>query len=110
MILPTLPLPPRLQNWDPPWGPLMPVPAYQGVERRLVPRHHILMVGKISLTKGVSIDCAVRDFSPAGAAVWLKNAVNLPVKFDLHFDNVTRHCIVVWRRPYWTGVRFKSVP
>jgi hypothetical protein len=41
---------------------------------------------------------------------WLKNAVNLPVKFDLHFDNVTRHCIVVWRRPYWMGVRFKSVP
>jgi hypothetical protein len=42
--------------------------------------------------------------------VWLKNALNLPVKFDLHFDNGTRHCIVVWRRPYWMGVRFKSMP
>jgi hypothetical protein len=31
------------------------------------------------------------------------------MKFDLHFDNVTRHCIVEWRRPYWMGVRFKSV-
>ena len=88
----------------------MTIPAYQGVERRLVPRHHILMVGKITLAKGVSMDCAVRNFSPAGAALWLKNAVSLPVTFDLHFDKLTRHCIVVWRRPYWMGVRFKSVP
>jgi hypothetical protein len=68
------------------------------------------MVGKIPLTKGVSVDCTVRSFSPAGAALWLKNAVSLPVKFDLQFDNSTRHCIVVWRRPYWMGVRFMSVP
>jgi hypothetical protein len=68
------------------------------------------MVGKITLAKGLSVDCTVPNFSPAGAALWLKNAINLPVKFDLHFDNVTRHCIVVWRRPYWMGVRFKSVP
>jgi hypothetical protein len=83
---------------------------YEGPERRLIPRHRILMVGKITLAKGLSVDCTVPNFSPAGAALWLKNAINLPVKFDLHFDNVTRHCIVVWRRPYWMGVRFKSVP
>jgi hypothetical protein len=64
------------------------------------------MVGKIILGKGTSVDCAVRNFSSAGAALWLKNSVNLPVKFDLHFDNATRQCIVVWRRPYWIGVRF----
>jgi hypothetical protein len=83
---------------------------YMRAERRLVPRHQILMVGKITLTKGLSVDCSVRNFSPAGAALWLNNALNLPVRFDLHFDNVTRHCVVVWRRPYWMGVRFKSVP
>jgi hypothetical protein len=86
------------------------LPPYEGTERRLIPRHQIVMVGKIILAKGFSVDCAVRNFSPAGAGLWLKNAVNLPVKFDLHFDNVTRHCIVVWRRPYWMGVRFKSRP
>jgi hypothetical protein len=32
------------------------------------------------------------------------------VKFDLHFDNAIRHCIVVWRRPYWIGVRYKYAP
>lgn len=89
---------------------MMHVPHYAGVERRLIPRHQILMVGKINLAKGLSVDCTVRNFSPAGAALWLKNAVSLPVNFDLHFDNVTRHCIVVWRRPYWMGVRFRSVP
>jgi hypothetical protein len=68
------------------------------------------MVGKITRAKRLSVDCTVRNFSPAGAALWLKNAVSLPMNFDLHFDNVTRHCSVVWRRPYWIGVRFKSVP
>ena len=88
----------------------MLVPFYERAERRFIPRHQILMVGKITLAKGLSADCSVRNFSPAGAALWLNNALNLPVKFDLHFDNVTRHCVVVWRRPYWMGVRFKSVP
>jgi hypothetical protein len=88
----------------------MPALPYGRTERRLVPRHRILMVGRITLTNGVLVDCAVRNFSLAGAAVWLKNALNLPMKFDPHFDNTTRHCIVVWRRPYWMGVRFKWVP
>ena len=56
------------------------------------------------------MDCTVRNFSPAGAALWLKTAVSLPMNFDLHFDNVTQHCSVVWWRPYWIGVRFKSMP
>jgi hypothetical protein len=86
------------------------IPAYGGPERRLNPRHQMLMVGKIPLTKVLSVDCTVRNFSPAGAALWLKNAVNLPVNFDLHFDSAIRHCIVVWRRPYWMGVRFRPVP
>jgi hypothetical protein len=68
------------------------------------------MVGKIILGKGTAVDCAVRNFSPAGAALWLKNATNLPVKFDLYFDNAIRHCIVVWRRPYWIGVKFRRLP
>jgi PilZ domain len=88
----------------------MRIPPHEGAERRLIPRHNILMIGEITLARGLSVDCAVRNFSPAGAALWLKNAFNLPVKFDLHFDNATRHCIVVWRRPYLMGVRFKSVP
>jgi hypothetical protein len=88
----------------------MPVSPHWRTERRLMPRHQILTVGKIVLATGLSVDCTVRNFSPAGAGLWLKNAVNLPVRFDLHFADVTRHCVVVWRRPYWMGVRFKSAP
>jgi Glycosyl hydrolase family 1 len=108
-ILPPLPPPPRPRDWNPPWGPLMRLPPYERTERRLVPRHQIPMAGKI-VAQGFSADCTVRNFSPAGAALWLNNAVNLQVNFNLHFDNVTRHCIVAWRRPYWIGVRFKSSP
>jgi hypothetical protein len=93
------PPPPLPRDGDPPWGPLMRVPAYEWAERRIIPRHYILMVGRITLDKGVFVDCQVRNFSPAGAGLWLKNAISLPVHFDLNFDNLTRRCVVVWRRP-----------
>ena len=83
-IILALPSPPLPRDWDPPWGPLRLATPYGRAERRLIPRHEILMVGKITLPKGPSVDCTVRNFSPAGAALWLKNALNLPVKFDLH--------------------------
>jgi hypothetical protein len=75
----------------------MRVPAYERAERRLTPRHPIVMVGKITLARGTCVDCLVRNFSLAGAGLWLKNAIGLPVRFDLDFDNLSRHCIVVWR-------------
>jgi hypothetical protein len=68
------------------------------------------MVGQIILDKRTSVDCVVRNFSSAGAALWLKNAANLPVKFDLRFDDANWHCIVVWRRPYWIGVKLRGAP
>jgi transcriptional regulator with XRE-family HTH domain len=110
LILPPLPPLPPVRDWSPPWRPLTPSPPYGGGERRIVPRHHVLLVGRITLGTGASVDCSVRNFSPSGAALWLTNAANLPAKFDLHFDNTIRHCIVVWRRPYWIGVKFKHVP
>jgi hypothetical protein len=109
-MLPPLPPLPPVRDWSPPWRPLPPIRPYERGERRIVPRHHILMVGRIILGNETSFDCTVRNFSPAGAALWLKNAVNLPVKFDLDFDNATRLCIVVWRRPYWIGVKYKHAP
>ena len=107
-MLPTAPPLPR--DWNPPWGPMKLRPPYEGPERRFNPRHEMLMIGRIARVNGLSVDCEVRNFSPVGAALWLSNALNLPVAFDLHFDNGIRHCIVVWRRPYWMGVRFRSAP
>jgi peptidoglycan/LPS O-acetylase OafA/YrhL len=83
---------------------------YARGERRIIPRQGALMAGKIVLGKGASVDCTVRDFSAAGAGLWLPNAAILPAGFDLYFDNATRHCIVVWRRLYRLGVKFQSAP
>jgi hypothetical protein len=80
---------------------LTSIPPYTGNERRIVPRSHILLVSRINFGNRVSLDCTVRNLSPSGAALLLKNALDLPMKFELSFDDVTRHCIVVWRRPYW---------
>jgi hypothetical protein len=88
---------------------LTPIPPYTGPERRFIPRNYVLLVSRINFGNRVSLDCAVRNFSPAGAALFLKNALDLPVKFELNFDDVTGHCIVVWRRPYWIGVKFERV-
>jgi hypothetical protein len=79
-----------------------------GTERRAAPRHRTFKAGKIVLHQGASvIDCTVRNISAAGAALSLPNAAAVPVEFELHFDNETRQCIVVWRRLHRMGVKFK---
>jgi peptidoglycan/LPS O-acetylase OafA/YrhL len=107
---PTPHLPLKERDRGLPWQLLMPILRHAGGERRIVPRQMALMAGKIILGKEASVDCTVRNFSPAGAGLWLPSAAVLPAKFDLHFDNGTRHCIVVWRRLCWLGVKFKSAP
>jgi peptidoglycan/LPS O-acetylase OafA/YrhL len=108
---PATPYPsPTARDWGLPWRLLMPILRYARGERRIFPRQRALMAGKIVLGKGASVDCTVRDFSPAGAGLWLPNAAILPAGFDLHFDNATRDCIVVWRRLYRLGVKFQSAP
>jgi PilZ domain len=81
---------------------------YQGVERRMTPRHHDPRAGVILLERDVVVECTVRDFSAAGAGLLLPGAVTLPREFDLTFDQATRHCVTVWRRGDRTGLKFKS--
>jgi hypothetical protein len=78
--------------------------------RRIAPRHRVLKSGQIILGKRAFavIDCTVRNLSSTGAAIWLPNAAALPPKFDLLFDNVIRHCFVVWRQADLMGVKFRS--
>jgi PilZ domain len=79
-------------------------------ERRIAPRHKVLKSGQIIVSgkKTLVIDCSIRNLSSTGAAIWLPNTAGLPPKFDLYFDNVIRHCIVVWRQAHLMGVKFKS--
>jgi PilZ domain len=90
--------------------PRWPLMSERG-ERRIAPRHKVLKSGKIILGKRASvIDCTVRNLSSTGAAIWLPNAAALPRKFDLLFDNVVRHRIIVWRKADLIGVKFRSTP
>jgi peptidoglycan/LPS O-acetylase OafA/YrhL len=101
---------PKARDWGLPWRLLMAILLYARGERRNFPRQSVLMAGSIVLCKRASIDCTVRNFSAAGAGLWLPDATILPTSFDLHFDNASRHCIVVWRRLHRLGVKYKSAP
>jgi hypothetical protein len=95
---------PPLPRW-----PLRIIFRHERGERRIAPRHRVLKSGQIILGKrAFVIDCTVRNLSSTGAAIWLPNAAALPPKFDLLFDNVIRHCFVVWRQADLMGVKFRS--
>jgi hypothetical protein len=84
------------------------VEMYQGVERRMNPRHQSPKTGVILLEQDSLIKCEVKDFSPAGVGLLLFDAVDLPAEFDLTFDSATRRCVTVWRRTDRMGVKFRS--
>jgi hypothetical protein len=85
---------------------------YKGVERRTNPRHLSRLLGAILLERDSLVDCTVRDFSPAGVGLMLRDKVSLPAEFDLTFDYATNHvtqrCITVWRHTGRMGLKFKS--
>jgi hypothetical protein len=81
---------------------------YQGVERRLIPRHKGPKPAVILLESDALFECTLLDFSPAGAGLFVSDAAILPAAFDLRFDQVTRHCTVVWRQLHRMGLKFRS--
>jgi hypothetical protein len=81
---------------------------YRSVERRRVPRHEGAKPAVILLDPDALFECTVRDLSPTGAGLLAPDAAILPAAFDLRFDQVTRHCTVVWRQLYCMGLEFKS--
>jgi hypothetical protein len=81
---------------------------YLGIERRICPRHRIATEGMIWRRGFPRIECEVQNFSPAGAGLLLPEDIRLPSEFDLTFDRVTRHCILVWQQTGRVGLKYKS--
>jgi hypothetical protein len=82
---------------------------YHGVERRKSSRHLArAAAGVILLESDALVECAVRDFSPAGVGLSLPEAVFLPTAFDLSFNHTNQQCITVWRHAERVGVKFKA--
>jgi hypothetical protein len=80
---------------------------YQGVERRMSPRHRSLKAGVIALERD-SLECRIWDFSPAGVGLFVTTADRLPPEFEVIFDYATRHCVTVWQQLGRVGLKYKS--
>lgn len=79
-------------------------------ERRKVPRHRTLKAGSIAFNRAGSIDCRVRNLSPAGACLEVASQVGIPDDFVLviEHDHVTQPCHVIWRIGARLGVEFRA--
>jgi hypothetical protein len=76
-------------------------------ERRDKARHRVLKAGTIEFGGG-AIDCTVRNFSGAGAALDVTSPVGIPDHFTLFLQADGTHlpCQVVWRKEKRIGVKF----
>ena len=80
------------------------------IERRRAIRTKVFLAAQIRTTRRPSlvIDCVVRDVSPLGARLELRDTSTFPNIFELTFDSgrTLRACHVVWRTPTDVGVEF----
>jgi hypothetical protein len=78
-------------------------------ERRTLYRGRILKGGFIVLSeKAPRLECTVRDYSKAGAALRVSTTFGLPNRFDLVVDGIARRCRSQWRTDNRIGVVFES--
>lgn len=80
-------------------------------ERRKAARSRTLLGGVIEFNQRKSaMNCAVRNYSPAGAKVAFTNGAIIPDKFDLMIVSKERsyRTRVVWRNISEAGVEFLS--
>src|SRR5262249_52985065 len=80
------------------------------IERRRSVRTKVFLAAQIRTVRRppLVIDCLVRDVSPLGARLELRDTSALANIFELTFDSgrTLRVCHVVWRTPTDVGVEF----
>ncbi len=76
-------------------------------ERRAKPRQRTLKAGTIEFDGG-SIDCTIRNLSPAGAALDVASPVGIPSEITLNIvsSRERQTCHIVWRKEKRIGVVF----
>ena len=76
------------------------------VEKRLSQRQRVLKAGTISFGGGV-IDCTIKNWSKAGAALDVASPIGVPEQFTLiGHDDRKLACRIIWRSPARIGVAF----
>ena len=78
------------------------------VERRAHQRHRVFKGGRLTFHDGCIVDCTVRNLSPGGARLDVKDPISLPESFMLliETDRLQRLCRPVWSRDTRIGVTF----
>ena len=79
-------------------------------ERRSVRSRSFLKATIRFYNRNVTIDCVVRDISPAGAKLEVDRTYVLPQEFDLEVPqrSAVYPCELKWRKENAAGVRFKE--
>ena len=78
-------------------------------ERRVSFRGRTLKGGFIVLSdKAPKLECTVRNFTKAGAALRVSTTFGLPQHFDVVIDGMARRCRSRWRTDNKIGVVFES--
>jgi hypothetical protein len=79
-------------------------------ERRRVQRLRALKGGMIAFNRAATIDCRVRNMSPAGACLEVASQLGIPDAFMLviGYDKISKQCHVIWRSDMRIGVEFRA--
>jgi hypothetical protein len=77
-------------------------------EKRKVQRHRTLKAGHIAFNRAGTIDCRVRNLSPAGACLEVASQLGIPDQFVLvvEVDHLLQPCHVILRTATRMGVAF----
>jgi PilZ domain len=81
------------------------------VERRSIGRTKILKSALLFFDAQSGVfSCGVHDITNRGARIRLQDLNDLPLNFELTFDNfcTNRRCRVVWRQGDFVGVAFQN--
>ena len=77
-------------------------------EKRATQRRRALKTAYIVVSdKAPKLECAVRNFSEAGAALEVSTTFGIPKNFDIIIDGARRHCRSVWRTDIKISVAFQ---
>jgi hypothetical protein len=79
------------------------------VERRKHHRTRTLLGARIAFGRNfLTMDCVIRDLTPAGARLRLPSTFSVPATFNLLLDRDPRQrsCKVIWRSETELGVAF----
>ncbi len=80
-------------------------------KRRRFPRTRSFWKGRVIYPGRLrSVECTVRDFSPAGARIDCAGIMDIPDRFELEIPHKSQtfDCRVAWRRGSEFGIEFKT--